>query len=123
MARILSSASPPSSIRSPPTTLAVSVMSARLMGRSEITQTSSGDALGGRYSPDGARIAFVASSLLQPHVYVQELNGSAPQIISRYVFGEKGYAKVTVGVGRGRKTQDKRQNLKDKEAKREMRDA
>ena len=41
----------------------------------------------------------------------------------RVYFGEKGYAKVTVGVGRGRKTQDKRQNLKDKEAKREMRDA
>ena len=41
----------------------------------------------------------------------------------RVYFGEKVYAKVTVGVGRGRKTQDKRQNLKDKEAKREMRDA
>ena len=41
----------------------------------------------------------------------------------RIYFGEKGYAKVTIGVGRGRKTQDKRQNLKDKEAKKEMRDA
>jgi SsrA-binding protein len=40
----------------------------------------------------------------------------------RIYFGEKGYAKVTVGVGRGRKTQDKRQSLKDKEAKKEMRD-
>ena len=40
----------------------------------------------------------------------------------RIYFGEKGYAKVTIGVGRGRKSQDKRQNLKEKEAKREMRD-
>ncbi|MCK5940908.1 MAG: SsrA-binding protein SmpB [Planctomycetes bacterium] len=39
----------------------------------------------------------------------------------RVYFGEKGFAKVTIGVGRGRKTQDKRQNLKEKEAKREMR--
>lgn len=39
----------------------------------------------------------------------------------RVYFGEKGYAKITIGVGRGRKTQDKRQVLKDKEAKREMR--
>ena len=36
--------------------------------------------------------------------------------------GVKYDAKVTIGVGRGRKTQDKRQSLKDKEAKQEMRD-
>ena len=41
----------------------------------------------------------------------------------RIYFGAKGYAKVTIGVGRGRKTQDKRQSLKAKEAKREIRDA
>lgn len=41
----------------------------------------------------------------------------------RVYFGEKGYAKVTIGVGRGRKLHDKRQVLKDKEAKREMRGA
>ena len=40
----------------------------------------------------------------------------------RVYFGEKGYAKVTIAVARGRKTQDKRQNLKEKEAKKEMRD-
>ena len=39
----------------------------------------------------------------------------------RVYFGEKGYAKITIGVGRGRKTRDKRQHLKEKEAKREMR--
>ncbi len=58
----------------------------------QVTRTSSGDALGARYSPDGRRIVFVASSLLQPHVYVQAAMGGSPQIISRYVFGEKGYA-------------------------------
>ena len=41
----------------------------------------------------------------------------------RVYFGEKGYAKVTIGVGRGRKLHDKRQVLKEKEAKREMRGA
>ena len=39
----------------------------------------------------------------------------------RVYFGEKGYAKVTIAVGRGRKTHDKRQVLKEREAKREMR--
>ena len=41
----------------------------------------------------------------------------------RVYFGEKGFAKVTIGIGRGRKTQDKRQHLKEKDAKREMRQA
>ncbi len=57
-----------------------------------ITSTSGGDALNASYSPNGTRIAFVASPLVQPHVYVQGVNSGAPQIISRYVFGEKGYA-------------------------------
>lgn len=37
-------------------------------------------------------------------------------------FGSRGYAKITIGVGRGRKLHDKRQHLKDKEAKREIRE-
>jgi SsrA-binding protein len=40
----------------------------------------------------------------------------------RVYFGSRGYAKITIGVGRGRKLHDKRQHLKDKEAKREMRE-
>ena len=39
----------------------------------------------------------------------------------RVYFGAKGYAKCLIGVGRGRKTHDKRQVLRDKDAKREMR--
>ena len=39
----------------------------------------------------------------------------------RVYFGTRGFAKVTLGVGKGRKLHDKRQHLKDKEAKREMR--
>ena len=57
-----------------------------------VTQTSGGDALAGSYAPGGNRMAFVASPLVQPHVYVQDVNGGSPQIISRYVFGERGYA-------------------------------
>ncbi len=39
----------------------------------------------------------------------------------RVYFGSKGYAKVTVGVGRGRKTHDKRQHLREKADKLQMR--
>lgn len=41
----------------------------------------------------------------------------------RVYFGGRGFAKVTIGVGRGRKLHDKRQHLKEKEAKREIREA
>jgi SsrA-binding protein len=41
----------------------------------------------------------------------------------RVYFGSRGFAKVTLGVGKGRKLHDKREHLKDKEAKREMRQA
>ncbi len=41
----------------------------------------------------------------------------------RIYFGSRGFAKVTIGVGRGRKLHDKRQHLKDKEMKREIRQA
>ena len=36
-------------------------------------------------------------------------------------FGVRGYAKVSIGVGRGRNVGDQRQYLKEKDAKREMR--
>ncbi len=39
----------------------------------------------------------------------------------RVFFGEKGYAKCIIGVGRGRKLHDKRSHLKEKDLKREMR--
>jgi SsrA-binding protein len=41
----------------------------------------------------------------------------------RVYFGGRGFAKVTLGVGKGRKTHDKREHLKAKEAKKEMRQA
>jgi SsrA-binding protein len=41
----------------------------------------------------------------------------------RVYFGSRGFAKVTIGVGRGRKLHDKRQHLKDKQAKQEIRQA
>jgi len=39
----------------------------------------------------------------------------------RVYFSSKGYAKCLLGVGRGRKTHDKRHALKEKDLKREMR--
>jgi len=41
----------------------------------------------------------------------------------RVYFGARGFAKVTIGIGKGRKVHDKRQHLKDKEAKKEIRQA
>lgn len=41
----------------------------------------------------------------------------------RIYFGARGFAKVTIAVGRGRKLHDKREHLKTKEAKREIRQA
>jgi SsrA-binding protein len=41
----------------------------------------------------------------------------------RIYFGVRGFAKVTLGVGKGRKVHDKREHLKNKEAKREIRQA
>jgi len=57
-----------------------------------LTFTSAGDALNPAASPDGRRFAFTATPLGQPQIYVQGLEGSTPDLISRYVFGEKGYA-------------------------------
>ncbi|MFO0278081.1 MAG: SsrA-binding protein SmpB [Planctomycetota bacterium] len=39
----------------------------------------------------------------------------------RVYFGGRGFAKVTLGVGKGRKLHDKREHLKAKEARKEMR--
>jgi SsrA-binding protein len=41
----------------------------------------------------------------------------------RVYFGVRGFAKITLGVGKGRKLHDKREHLKTKDAKREIRDA
>jgi SsrA-binding protein len=40
----------------------------------------------------------------------------------RVFFSGRGFAKVTIGIGRGRKLHDKREHLKTKEAKKEIRD-
>lgn len=57
-----------------------------------ITYTSSGETLNAAYSPDGARLAITSSPLGLPQIYVMPVSGGAPQLISRYVYGERGYA-------------------------------
>lgn len=59
---------------------------------SRLTYTSSGETLNAAYSPDGSRIAMTSSPLGLPQVYVMPVSGGAPQLISRYVYGERGYA-------------------------------
>jgi SsrA-binding protein len=41
----------------------------------------------------------------------------------RVYFGERGYAKVTLAICKGKNTHDKRATLKEREAKKELRDA
>ncbi|MDT8436059.1 MAG: hypothetical protein RRA92_04820 [Gemmatimonadota bacterium] len=57
-----------------------------------VTFTNVGETLNAVYSPDGRRIALTSSPLGLPHVYVMPLERDEPAIISRYVYGERGYA-------------------------------
>lgn len=57
-----------------------------------ITYTNAGESLNADYSPDGGRIVFTSSPLGTPQIYVMPASGGAPQLISRYVYGERGYA-------------------------------
>ena len=57
-----------------------------------VTYTSSGETLNAAYSPDGSRLAITSSPLGLPQIYVMPVSGGAPQLISRYVYGERGYA-------------------------------
>lgn len=58
-----------------------------------VTYTSSGETIGGAYSPDGQQLAITSSPLGNPQIYVMDLKrGGDPRIVSRYVFGERGYA-------------------------------
>lgn len=60
--------------------------------RRRVTRSGAGDALNPAYSPDGGRIAFTATSLGTPQVYVQEVNGGSPELVSEFRFGENSYA-------------------------------
>lgn len=57
-----------------------------------LTYTNAGETLNAAYSPDGGRLALTSSPLGLPQIYVMPLSGGAPQLISRYVYGERGYA-------------------------------
>lgn len=57
-----------------------------------VTYTSSGETLNAGYSPDGSRLAVTSSPLGLPQIYVMSASGGSQQLISRYVYGERGYA-------------------------------
>ncbi|MFO7587229.1 MAG: hypothetical protein R6X22_04060 [Gemmatimonadota bacterium] len=57
-----------------------------------VTYTNVGETLNASYSPDGRRIAITSSPLGLPHIYVLPLDSREPSIVSRYVYGERGYA-------------------------------
>jgi TolB protein len=58
-----------------------------------VTYTSTGETMGGAYSPDGRLLAITSTPLGNPQIYVLNLQrGGDPSIVSRYVFGERGYA-------------------------------
>ncbi len=57
-----------------------------------VTYTNVGETLNADYSPDGRRIAITSSPLGLPQIYVLPLDSKEPSIVSRYVYGERGYA-------------------------------
>ena len=58
-----------------------------------VTYTSVGETLNGGYSPDGRQLVMTSSPLGLPHIYVIPRQGRGePRILSRYVYGERGYA-------------------------------
>lgn len=57
-----------------------------------LTYTNAGETLNAGYSPDGRRLAITSSPLGLPQIYVMPVTGGSPQLISRYVYGERGYA-------------------------------
>lgn len=57
-----------------------------------LTYTNAGETLNAAYSPDGGRLALTSSPLGLPQIYVMPTSGGSPQLISRYVYGERGYA-------------------------------
>lgn len=58
-----------------------------------VTYTSAGETMGGAYSPDGQMLAITSTPLGNPQIYVMDLRrGGDPSIVSRYVFGERGYS-------------------------------
>jgi len=57
-----------------------------------LTFTNAGETLNAAFSPGGDRLAITSSPLGNPQIYVMSAAGGAPQLISRYVFGERGYA-------------------------------
>ncbi|HSM08029.1 MAG TPA: hypothetical protein VLA33_03300 [Gemmatimonadota bacterium] len=57
-----------------------------------LTYTNAGETLNAAYSPDGRRLALTSSPLGLPQIYVMPASGGSPQLISRYVYGERGYS-------------------------------
>jgi TolB protein len=57
-----------------------------------LTYTNAGETLNAAYSPDGRRLAITSSPLGLPQIYVMPVSGGSPQLVSRYVYGERGYA-------------------------------
>jgi TolB protein len=44
------------------------------------------------FSPDGGRIAFVSDRLGEPQIYVMDLPGGQPRLVSEYTYGGRGYS-------------------------------
>ncbi|MEE9126312.1 MAG: SsrA-binding protein SmpB [Planctomycetota bacterium] len=79
-------------------------------------------AAGGSWQPDPTR----RRKLLLRRIQIRRLKAKVTQkgltlVPLEVYFNERGLAKVTLALCRGKRTQDKRQDLKKKEARREMR--
>jgi TolB protein len=50
------------------------------------------DSLSPSFSPDGRRMAFVSNRLGEPQIYVMDVGGGEPRLVSDYAYGRRGYA-------------------------------
>jgi TolB protein len=61
-------------------------------GLQQQTRSRRAASLSPSFAPDGARVAFVSDRLGEPQIYVMELGGGEPRLISDYTYGRRGYS-------------------------------
>ncbi|HEX5726137.1 MAG TPA: hypothetical protein VFX98_11765 [Longimicrobiaceae bacterium] len=61
-------------------------------GLRQQTQGRRSASLSPSFAPDGRRIAFVSDRLGEPQIYVMELGGGEPRLVSDFAYGRRGYS-------------------------------
>lgn len=75
---------------------------------------------GNRFNHDPLRVRKLLLKNKQIAILQEEQSGNGVSIIPLKIYIKNGYAKLLIGVAKGKKNYDKRQSLKQKEAKKEI---